>query len=559
MLQAIAGGHLGAMSAADLARTGASAATAQAEILGDRDIGAFFQSAQQIRGGFGNADSAMTALAMLTTTLATQREALTKQIGPVEAGTGVVELADRLAASVGGELSRLKGPFASIEIQRALAGITGEKGRATGAAVAPVFAAPIETLRADLAPVHDQQMGTTKAALEIAADRGARDAGGPLLDLWRPAVVALMRYQPQIHTGVAGVVALLAAAKLGSYGVQAGRWWRGQGGGGKGQGGGPAGGAPLSTVATMHVGTLVVRSMPGAGGGGRPGTPGTILSPNGQPAPRPTGGQAGAGRRGPTRAAGSSTLASTARRDGWSSRARIAVCGCGRSRPRCPCFPRWLAGDMGNVSRDPPRASPEVGVACWPARRGAALAGSTSRPARRRWRRHSLGASVADCSARGAQGSWLTPTTAPGPEGEGDVDRRAPGRRPGPRRPGARCRRLSSKAARGGAGAGGRGRRRRSRPRSTPGPRRPGARCRGLVRKRQGAEPGPEGERRRRRRAPGRRRGRGAQALGAVVGSKAARGGARRLLPLLTRRRGRRMITYDHSDHRSDRQHDQQL
>lgn len=303
MFQGLQAAMTGALSFADLARSGGEAMAAQTEIFGNRDWESFLVASQQVMTGFMKAEPTMTAYTAFLKILSLEREELTKLIGQVEAGANPIDVAKRLVASVGGDIANLKGtPFGTQETLGALAGLVGRKGQALGAQVEPAIAVSREELWANLEPVWQRQAETPAAAIEVAQDLAQRDTGGVLMRLWRPATTALVRHLPKIELGIVGLAAAYGAVRLVGAAGRGIRWWRGGSGGAPGVGGGPAG-AGLSTVATMRVGTLIVSSMPGGGAGGSR----TILGPDGRPvrsAPG-SGGSAAGGRGGsPTRGRG---------------------------------------------------------------------------------------------------------------------------------------------------------------------------------------------------------------------------------------------------------------
>ena len=288
MYQGLQAAMSGALSFADLARSGGEAMSAQTEIYGNRSWEDFLLSSQQIMTGFMKAEPTMTAYAALLKIFSLEREALTKQIGQIEPGTSPIDVANRLVASVGGDIAALKGtPFGTQETLGALAGLVGQKGQALGAQVEPAINLSRDELWAGLEPAWRRQAETPAAALEVAQDISQRDLGGPLMTLWRPATMALVTHLPKIELGVAALVAAYGATKAVSWirrGVEA---FRGRGTPTPSTPGGGFGGGAASAVATMRVGTLIVGSMPG--GGASKTTPGTILGPDGKPVPRGQG------------------------------------------------------------------------------------------------------------------------------------------------------------------------------------------------------------------------------------------------------------------------------
>ena len=291
----------GSLSQAELARGAGEAVSAQTNAFGDRSFENFLLASQQTMTGYMKAEPALTAMTSLMTVLAVEREALTKQIGSVQPGGSLIDVADRIVASVGGEVSALKGtPFGSQEVVRALNALTGQTGRDLGTEIQSLISAPLEDLQRVTDLRWQRQADEPAAAIEVAQDIGQRDMGGPLMTLWRPATLALVTHLPKIELGVAALVAAYGVTKAASWVGRGVSWWRGRGRApGAPEGG--FGGTP-SAVATMRVGTLIVGSMPG----GAPGTraaPGTILGSDGKPAPRGGGGAVprgggGAGRPG---------------------------------------------------------------------------------------------------------------------------------------------------------------------------------------------------------------------------------------------------------------------
>ena len=283
MYQGLQAAMSGALSFADLARSGGEAMSAQTEIYGNRNWEDFLLSSQQIMTGFMKAEPTMTAYAALLKIFSLEREALTKQIGRVEPGASPIDVANRLVASVGGNIAALKGtPFGTQETLGALAGLVGQKGQALGAQVKPAINLSRDELWAGLEPAWRRQAETPAAALEIAQDISQRDLGGPLMTLWRPATMALVTHLPKIELGVAALVAAYGATKAVSWIRRGVAGWRGHGTPTPSTPGGGFSGAP-GAVATMRVGTLIVGSVPG----GVPRTaPGTILGPDGKPVPR---------------------------------------------------------------------------------------------------------------------------------------------------------------------------------------------------------------------------------------------------------------------------------
>ena len=287
MLQMVLASAAGSLSVADLARAGGEAMAAQTEIFGNRDWESFLIGSQRAMTGFMKAEPTMTALTAFQKVVSLEREALEALIGQVDpATTGLTEIAERLVAAVGGNAANLKGtPFGTQETLGVLAGLTGTKGQGVGANVVAAITGSIDEMRGRTEEDWRRQTEEPAAQFALAKDVGQRDTGSLLLEVARPASLAIVKHLPQIELAAMGLLAAWGGGKAIGMARRGISWWRGTGGA-SGASGGLAGAVGPSAVATMRVGTLIVSSMPGAGRVGS----GPILSADGKLARSGTGG-----------------------------------------------------------------------------------------------------------------------------------------------------------------------------------------------------------------------------------------------------------------------------
>ena len=281
MLQMVLASAAGSLSVADLARAAGEAMAAQTEIFGNRDWESFLIGSQRAMTGFMKAEPTMTAVSAFTKVMSLEREALEALIGEVDPKTtGITEIAERLVAAVGGNAANLKGtPFGTQETLGVLAGLTGEKGQAVGANVVAAITGSIDKMRGRTEQVWQRQTDEPAAQIALAKDIGQRDTGNLLLQVARPAALAVVKHLPKIELAATGLLAIWAGGKVFGMARTGVNFVRGQRGAPGAVGGGLAS-VGASSVATMRVGTLIVSTMAGGGAAGG----GAILGPDGRPA-----------------------------------------------------------------------------------------------------------------------------------------------------------------------------------------------------------------------------------------------------------------------------------